>query len=129
MAAPRRPNFVIVFADDLGWGDLGCFGSPNIRTPRIDAMAREGARLTNFYAQPICGPSRAALMTGCYPMRLAERDNKKHLHPVLHSKEVTLAEVLKRTGRAGSAPKRARISPDGRAGASPLCASSLRTRF
>ena len=60
-AASRRPNFIIIFADDLGYGDVGCNGSPNIRTPHIDAMAKEGTRLTNFYAQPICGPSRSAM--------------------------------------------------------------------
>ncbi len=101
-AQTGRPNFIIIFADDLGYGDLGCYGSPNIRTPRIDTLAREGMRMTNFYAQPICGPSRSALMTGCYPMRLAERENKKHLHPVLHSKESTLAEVLKPGGYASA---------------------------
>lgn len=99
-ATPSRPNFILIFIDDLGYGDIGVNGSPNIRTPRIDALAREGTRFTSFYAQPICGPSRSALMTGCYPMRLAERNNKKHLHPVLHSKEVTLAEVLKPAGYA-----------------------------
>src|SRR5687767_2309132 len=67
--APRPPNIIIILADDQGYGDLGCQGSPNIRTPHIDRMAREGARLTSFYAQPLCGPSRAALMTGCYPVR------------------------------------------------------------
>lgn len=97
-AAPSRPNFILIYADDLGYGDVGVYGSPNIRTPAIDGLAREGTRLTSFYAQPICGPSRSALMTGCYPMRVAERDNKKHLHPVLHSKEMTLAEVLKPAG-------------------------------
>ncbi|MCL5744460.1 MAG: sulfatase, partial [Acidobacteria bacterium] len=59
---------------------------------------REGTRLTNFYAQPICGPSRAPLMTGCYPQRVAERGNVKNIHPVLHEKEVTIAEVLKQAG-------------------------------
>ncbi|MBS1829417.1 MAG: sulfatase [Acidobacteria bacterium] len=99
-AASTKPNFILIYADDLGYGDVGVYGSPNIRTPRIDQLAQEGTRLTSFYAQPICGPSRTALMTGCYPMRVAEHGNKKHLHPVLHTKEVTLAEVLKPAGYA-----------------------------
>ena len=96
----RPPNFVIVFADDLGYGDLGCFGNVQIRTPRLDRMAAEGMRFTSFYAQPICGPSRAAIMTGCYPLRVAERGNVKNVHPILHSREITVAEVLKTRGYA-----------------------------
>lgn len=91
----RNPNFVIIFTDDQGYADVGCFGSPDIRTPRLDAMAAEGMKFTSFYAQPICGPSRAALMTGCYPMRVAERGNTKEVHPILHSGEITIAEILK----------------------------------
>ena len=94
-AKDRPPNFVVLFIDDMGYGDAGCFGSKDIRTPRIDRMAKEGMLFTSFYAQPICGPSRAALMTGCQPMRVAERGNVKNVHPVLHSKEITIAEVLK----------------------------------
>ena len=95
-----KPNFIIIFADDQGYEDIGCFGSKKIRTPRLDQMAKEGMRFTDFYAQPICGPSRAALMTGCYPLRVAERGNVKNLHPHLHSKEITIAEVLKPLGYA-----------------------------
>ena len=95
-----QPNFVIIFTDDQGYEDVGCFGSPDIRTPRLDAMAREGMRFTSFYAQPICGPSRAALMTGCYPMRVAERGHTKQVHPILHEDEITVAEVLKERGYA-----------------------------
>ncbi|TWT78773.1 Arylsulfatase [Planctomycetes bacterium CA13] len=96
----RPPNFVVIFADDLGYQDLGCFGAKAIATPRIDAMAREGVRFTDFYAQPICGPSRAAIMTGCYPLRVAERGNIKNVHPVLHDGEMTIAEVLGQAGYA-----------------------------
>ncbi len=99
-ATERPPNFVVIFADDLGYEDVGCFGSPAIRTPRLDAMAREGMRFTSFYAQPICGPSRASIMTGCYPLRVAERGNVKQVHPILHSDEITIAEVLKQEGYA-----------------------------
>ncbi|MDP7291989.1 MAG: sulfatase-like hydrolase/transferase, partial [Verrucomicrobiota bacterium] len=88
---PPPPNFVIIFADDMGYGDAGCFGSKDIRTPRIDRMAKEGMRFTSFYAQPICGPSRAALMTGCQPLRVAEVGNIKNVHPELHDKEITIA--------------------------------------
>lgn len=93
-----KPNLVVILADDLGYNDLGCFGSKKIQTPHLDRMAREGLRLTSFYAQPLCGPSRAALMTGCYPMRLAEPGNRKHNHTVPHPGELTIAEVLKPAG-------------------------------
>lgn len=98
----QPPNFVVIFTDDQGYADVGCFGSPDIRTPRLDKMAAEGMKFTNFYAQPVCGPSRAALMTGCYPMRVAERGNTKQVHPILHSNEITIAELLKTKGYATS---------------------------
>ncbi|MCA9289683.1 MAG: sulfatase [Phycisphaerales bacterium] len=70
-ASERPPNVVIVFVDDLGYGDLGCYGAPVHRTPNIDRLASEGVRFTDFYvAQPVCSSSRAALLTGCYPNRL-----------------------------------------------------------
>ena len=66
----RPPNFVIVFADDLGWGDLGSYGAPVIRTPHLDRMAAEGQRWTNFYVTAsVCSPSRAGLLTGRLPVR------------------------------------------------------------
>jgi len=99
-APEEKPNFVIFFTDDQGYNDVGCFGSPLIKTPRLDKMAAEGMRLTSFYAQPVCGPSRAALMTGCYPIRLAEPGNKKNAHTIVHPKEITIAEMLKGAGYA-----------------------------
>lgn len=96
----RRPNIILMFTDDHGYQDLGCFGSPNIKTPHLDQMAAEGVRLTSFYAQPVCGVSRAALMTVSYPIRVAEPGNVKRLHTVPHSREVTMAEVLKQAGYA-----------------------------
>lgn len=93
-----RPNFVVIFTDDQGYADLGCFGSPSIKTPRLDQMAREGMRVTNFYAQTVCGPSRGALMTGCYPLRFARQDDPNSIHPKLHPHEITIAEVLKKQG-------------------------------
>ncbi|MGJ8671812.1 sulfatase family protein [Rubritalea sp.] len=69
--AAEKPNVVVIFTDDQGYADLGCFGGKQLLTPNIDQMAKEGARLTSFYvAAPVCTPSRAALMTGCYPQRV-----------------------------------------------------------
>ena len=99
-AARNLPNFVVILADDLGYGDLGCYGNRHIRTPSLDRMAAEGLRLTSFYAQNVCGPSRAALLTGCYPIRLAEPGNTKGAHTVLHPEERTIAEVLRERGYA-----------------------------
>jgi len=63
------PNIIIILTDDQGYGDLGCYGSQTIRTPNIDKLSQEGMRFTSFYAQPVCGPSRSALLTGRYPSR------------------------------------------------------------
>lgn len=98
-AAPR-PNIVVIFTDDQGYQDLGCFGSKSIKTPQIDRMAAEGLMLTSFYAQPVCGVSRASLMTGSYPIRVGEPGNVKRLHTVPHPEELTMAEVLKGAGYA-----------------------------
>lgn len=94
----RKPNIILILADDLGYGDLGAFGNGMIRTPNIDRMAAEGARLTNFYASAnVCTPSRAGLLTGRYPIRtgLARdviRQTDKHGLPL---SEITIAEALK----------------------------------
>lgn len=101
--SPKQPNFILIFADDQGYQDIGVFGSPNIDTPNLDRMADEGMRFTNYYAQTVCGPSRAALMTGSYPLRVATKGNRVNVHPYLHSKEVTIAEVLKPLGYATAA--------------------------
>ena len=101
-----RPNFVLVFIDDMGYGDIGAFGSGGNRTPRIDAMAAGGMKLTSFYAHPVCTPSRAALLTGSYPIRNGLQTG--YWHPVLmpadpqgiHPDEVTVAEVLRQRGYA-----------------------------
>ena len=68
-APAPRPNVVVIFADDLGYGDLGAFGAAVIKTPRLDRMAAEGQKWTSFYVQPVCSPSRAALLTGRLPVR------------------------------------------------------------
>ncbi|MBT3278132.1 MAG: sulfatase [Phycisphaerales bacterium] len=98
-ATEAKPNFIIVFVDDMGYGDVGCFGNKKAKTPVIDQMANEGMKFTSFYAQPVCGPSRSSIMTGCYPLRLARKHNEMATpHPRLHTKELTIAEVLKPQG-------------------------------
>jgi arylsulfatase A-like enzyme len=87
-----QPNILIVFTDDHGYGDLSCFGSTTIRTPRIDRLATEGTRFTSFYAQIVCGPSRSALLTGRQPVRSGGWS--------MPASEVTLAELLKKQGYA-----------------------------
>ena len=94
----QQPNFIIIFTDDQGYSDVGCFGSPDIKTPNLDRMAAEGMKLTSFYAQTVCGPSRAALMTGCYPKRNAQNDDGDFPHPKLSLSEITIAEILKPLG-------------------------------
>ena len=102
----KKPNFVIIFCDDLGYGDLGCFGHPTIRTPNLDRMAGEGQKWTNFYVgASVCTPSRAALMTGRLPIRSGMcSDQRRVLFPDsaggLPSSEVTLAEAIKPQGYA-----------------------------
>ncbi len=100
LSAAEKPNLILILADDLGYGDLGCYGSEKIKTPHLDALAGEGLRLTSFYAQSVCGPSRAALLTGCYPIRVAEPGNRKNQHTVLPPKEITMAEGLREAGYA-----------------------------
>ncbi len=91
----KKPNFIIFFTDDLGYNDIESFGAPWIKTPHLSKMAEEGIKFTSFYAQPVCGPSRAALLTGSYPIRIGEPQNTKGLHTKLHPKEITIAEILK----------------------------------
>ncbi len=105
-AAERLPNIVIIFADDLGYGDLGCYGHPTIRTPNLDGLAAEGIRFTQFYsAAPVCTPSRAALLTGRYPIRSGMTGQTKGvLFPGstrgLPADELTIAAALKGKGYA-----------------------------
>ena len=107
-AAAAAPNYVLIFCDDLGYGDLGCYGSTKNRTPRIDAMAKEGMRFTSFLSSsPVCTPSRASLLTGCYARRVGMHEDFTG-HWVLiprsrrgmHADEWTLPEILKAKGYA-----------------------------
>lgn len=113
MRAEEKPNVIIVFIDDFGYGDLGCYGNQVHRTPNIDQMAKEGIRLTDFYVgSSVSTPSRAALMTGCYPRRVSMHINadpkplmskgRQVLFPASHKglnpSEITIAELMKEQG-------------------------------
>jgi arylsulfatase A len=101
----KQPNVIIIYNDDLGYQDLGCYGSPNIKTPRVDELAKEGMRFTDFYsASPVCSASRAALLTGCYPQRVGVPGViSAGANQGLNPKHSTLAEVLKSVGYATAA--------------------------
>ncbi|MBI3695116.1 MAG: sulfatase-like hydrolase/transferase [Acidobacteria bacterium] len=113
----RPPNVIVLYTDDQGIGDVGCYGSTDIKTPNIDSLAAAGARFTDFYsAAPVCSPSRAALLTGRYPLRCGVPNIVESAPGVvgLRGSEITLAEALKprgyRTGlvgkwHVGSAPE------------------------
>ncbi len=101
-AAEQPPNIVIIFTDDQGYADLGCFGAKGFTTPHLDRMAQEGMRFTNFYvAQAVCSASRAALLTGCYPNRIGIQGALGPNSKIgIHANEITLAELLKPLGYA-----------------------------
>ncbi|MFT5386795.1 MAG: arylsulfatase A-like enzyme, partial [Saprospiraceae bacterium] len=98
--SPTPPNIVIIFTDDQGYQDLGCYGSPDIETPHLDQMAKEGIRFTNFYvSQPVCSASRASLLTGCYANRLGIHGAfMPFVGKGLNPGEETIAEILKPLG-------------------------------
>jgi arylsulfatase A-like enzyme len=105
--AAFRPNIILINCDDLGYGDLGCYGSQVNQTPHLDRMAAEGMRFTDFYmASPLCSPSRGAMMTGCYPRRISFGTFEGHgvLFPGqgigLNPDETTIAAILKQQGYA-----------------------------
>ncbi len=105
-ASAAKPNFIIIFTDDQGYNDLGCFGSPNIETPNIDLLAKEGRKFTSFMvASSVCSPSRAALLTGSYPKRVGM--HKHVLFPQsdygLNPEEYTIADHFKSLGYATAA--------------------------
>ncbi len=105
-ALQAAPNIVIIYADDLGYGDLGSYGHPTIRTPNLDRMADEGSRWTSFYsAAPVCTPSRAALLTGRHPLRSGTMAARPRVFAErslqgLPDDEITIAEMLKTKGYA-----------------------------
>jgi arylsulfatase A len=103
----RNSNVILINCDDLGYGDLGCYGSPLNKTPNLNAMAEGGMKFTDFYmASPVCSPSRGAMLTGCYPKRIGfgDFDGQWVLFPGqgcgLHQDEITIASLLKSEGYA-----------------------------
>src|SRR6516165_2542360 len=104
--AGRRPNFLVILMDDVGWGDFGCYGGgvmAGAPTPQIDRLAREGLLLTSCYSEPSCTPSRASLMTGRLPMRHGLLVPPMYGMPGGLAGEVTLAELLSGAGYATQA--------------------------
>ena len=110
--AGRKPNFIVIFIDDMGYGDIGPFGSKKNRTPQLDRMAAEGMRFTSFYVtSSVCTPSRSSLMTGCYPRRVNLHQDERNLCVLfpsgrkgLNPNETTIAEVVKCHGALQNRP-------------------------
>ena len=101
LPAADKPNIVLILIDDMGYGDVGPFGSTQNRTPNIDRMAREGMKLTSFYAAPVCTPSRAQVLTGCYAKRVSLPNVIFPACPIgISSQEHTVAELMKSAGYA-----------------------------
>ena len=109
LASAAQPNIIVILCDDLGYGDLACYGHPHIRTPHLDQMSKDGIRFTDFYsAAPVCSPSRVGLLTGRTPNRagvydwIPEYSEKRHARTFAHmrSEEVTIAGLLKDAGYA-----------------------------
>ncbi|WP_339793057.1 sulfatase-like hydrolase/transferase, partial [uncultured Imperialibacter sp.] len=90
----QQPNVIIILTDDQGYGDLGITGNPHVKTPFLDAFARESARLNNFYVSPVCAPTRSSLLTGRYSLRTGIRDTYNG-GATMAASEVTIAEMLK----------------------------------
>jgi len=99
---PKTPNIILIFTDDQGYGDIGCYGATGFETPNLDKLASQGMRFTNHYsAQPVCSASRAGLLTGCYPNRIGISGALFPNHEIgLNPNELTLAEMLKTKGYA-----------------------------
>jgi arylsulfatase A-like enzyme len=96
-AQTRRPNVVLIMTDDQGWGDLGVHGNDKIKTPNLDALARQSVALKNFYVSPVCAPTRASLLTGRYNYRTGAIDTFRG-RAMMHADELTLAEMLAKAG-------------------------------
>src|SRR5579859_8087345 len=100
-AEEQKPNIIFIDADDLGYGDLSCYGQKNFSTPNIDQLATDGIRFTQCYAgSTVCAPSRCALMTGYHSGHCTIRGNGTGKKSILSAQDVTVAEVLKRAGYA-----------------------------
>ena len=119
---PAKPNIVFILADDLGWGELGCYGQQKIRTPNIDRLASEGMRFTRHYAgAPVCAPSRNVLLTGLHLGHTEIRGNKQASEEgegqwPISAGTVTIAQVLKQAGYATGAVGKWGLGPVGSTG-------------
>lgn len=101
--AADRPNVIVIMTDDQGYGDVGCYGATDLKTPAIDSLATNGIRFTQFYSgAPVCSPSRVSLLTGCYPLRtgLSNNANSQPGGPGLPTDAMTMAEIFKQHGYA-----------------------------
>ena len=111
--AGKLTNVIIFVTDDQGYSDVGAYGSEAIETPNIDQLAQDGIRFTSFYAQPLCGPSRAALLTGRYPVKISEPGGTKNPNTTLAASEVTIAEILQQAGYATALIGKWHLAGDG----------------